>query len=110
MDNQEFFDRLYQSWADSGTDGWIVSDTDEDIVLSMSDSGETAEVALGVSPDIAAFIAAAHGVIPELIERAMSALDESDRLDIEKDELIGQIMQLEIEIDSLKRQLEERDA
>lgn len=93
MDDEEFFDKLYQVWAQSGSDGWMIDD--DGVIKSISTDGEFQEIAIAATPEIAHFITVAHGIIPELIEKAGAAFDESDRLDEEKDALIGQIMKLE---------------
>ena len=131
-DKQKFIDGLYQLWANAGKDDWIVEEHDDlgftewvvfGLLPEIDGVAPKREIAVAYSEEIADYIATTHAVIPELTELFMSALDESDRLDEEKDDLHGQIFNLELEraslgtevgdllskISNLETELEDRD-
>ncbi|GAB2709649.1 hypothetical protein [Nocardia thraciensis] len=110
MDDQEFFDALYQLWSKtSGAEErtWFAKENDIiDGYCIMTEDATPAEAGSASIADFmheadAKFIAFVHGVIPELVRRTQDALDESDRLDAEKDELIAVQYGLEMEIERM---------
>ncbi|WP_222932692.1 hypothetical protein [Nocardia yunnanensis] len=103
MDTREFVDRLYSLWAktsEAGTGLWIIGETigTTDIEVLRDDDEPSYIVANAFSGTDAQFITAIHGALPQLTKEVHAALDEADRLDREKDELIHRIMLLEIEL------------
>jgi FtsZ-binding cell division protein ZapB len=109
MDDQEFFDKLYQLWskttqAENGF--WAPREdqsfTDGSWEVFTEEGDKTYFVASFMTEEDANFLATMHGALPELVRRLQDAIDESDRLDCEKDELIAINAGLEMEIDGLK--------
>lgn len=116
MDDREFFDKLYQSWAKtSGAENtfWMPDENESFpplFELVATDSGDTRiPIADFLREEDADFIASVHGALPEIVRRVHDAIDESDRLDAEKDDLHLRIAELEMEIDRLTKELEERN-
>ena len=109
MDDREYFDQLYQLWSNTtyATDDsvWLVQE-DEGFpnlrFLKAAKQGSVKPVADFLDENDAQFITTMHGVLPELVRRLNDALDEADRLDVEKDELHGRIMELEQETEALE--------
>lgn len=124
-DRQAFVDGLVTLRANAGLGNWIVEPDPVAgfDVVELRDYGEKGWVAGVAEEDIADFIATTHAVIPELVTEFMAALDEADRLDEEKDDLIAKIFDLEVEadnqqatidslegeVDDLERQLDDRE-
>lgn len=107
MEDREFVDFLYQGWSQTtgAADKFWMPEQDSDVPyvfhLYAVDEGRNKHV-LGKlhSEADAAFVVAAHGAIPDLIRRLHEALDESDRLDEERDRQEGRIADLEFEADA----------
>lgn len=118
MEDREFFDELYQMWSRTtgASDRYWMPQEYEDhsgrwsIYAVGQDNPESTEtnrklVASSVSDKDADFITAVHGCLPDLVRRLGSAIDESDRLDEERDEQEVRIAQLEIETEDLTGKL-----
>lgn len=104
MDDKSFFDLLYQQWSKTtGAENmfWMSEKVDAgDIVwevYAVDQEQEQHFVASFLSEEDADFVSGVHGCVADLIRRLHTALDEADRLDIEKDELIGRVADLELE-------------
>ena len=107
-DRQQFIDGLTQLRANAGLGNWIVErDKTWFIVKSVVEDGPDTFIAETISEDVADFIATNHAIIPELVEVIGAALDEADRLDEEKDDLIAQIFDLEVIADVKENYIEE---
>ena len=103
-DRQAFTDGLIQLRANAGLDPLIVEKKEDnwyEIYTAPENNSRGVFVAGAYSENVADFIATTHAVIPEMVDVINSALDESDRLDEEKDDLHGQIFNLELERASL---------
>jgi hypothetical protein len=62
-------------------------------------------VANCLDPDDAAFVAAIHNALPELVRRFHAALDEVEVVDLDRDSRECRIAELEMEIAELKEDL-----
>jgi hypothetical protein len=114
MDDQEFFDKLYQLWskttqAENGF--WAPREdhsfTDGSWEVFTEEGDKTYFVASFMTEEDANFLATMHGALPELVRRLQDAIDESDRLDCEKDELIAINAGLEMDIDAKNDRIKE---
>ncbi|WP_280350436.1 hypothetical protein [Nocardia abscessus] len=119
MDDREFFDALHQLWSKTTEAGglWFAKVNDliggycimtQDVTPADADRPGL-EIADFMREEDAQFIAFVHGALPEIIRRTHDAIDESDRLDVEKDDLIGRIAELEMEVDRLRDVIEEME-
>ena len=106
MEDRDFFDHLYQIW--SKTTGasdryWMPEEyTDRSgrwRIYAVAEDESRKLIASDVSDVDADFITAVHGCVSDLIRRLGDAIDESDRLDAEKDELVCRVAELEMEVD-----------
>ncbi|ASR77145.1 hypothetical protein KIV66_gp37 [Mycobacterium phage MyraDee] len=113
MEDREFFDHIYQVW--SKTTGakdkfWMPEEyTDRSgrwKVYAVDDEQQRTLIAEGMNEPDSDWLTAAHGCFGDLIRRLGDALDEADRLDAEKDELIAIHAGLEMEIDELHSRIE----
>ena len=110
MDDQDFFDHLYQVWSKttgSGDRFWVPEEhfdkSGRHNVYAVSD-GETRKlIASGMSEVDSDFVTALHGCLPDLVRRLGEALDEADRADFERDSRECRIAELESEVAELKR-------
>jgi hypothetical protein len=110
MENLEFYDMLYQGWSKTtgAENRFWMPDKDADHIgrgaydiYAVDEQQHKKLVASFLSDEDAAFITAVHGCLPDLIRTLRDAADENDRLDTEKDELIGRVAELELEVDKL---------
>ncbi|WP_378733620.1 hypothetical protein [Nocardia brasiliensis] len=108
MDDDEFLDRLYQAWAkttDAGQAAWAASE-DEGLgvweVWSVEGQDQKSPIVSFANQADAEFIAVVHSGLPALIRRFREALDEAERLDIEKDALTGQLADTELALENSK--------
>lgn len=102
MEDREFLDELYSQWAKTtGAEDkfWMPEECYEGGMNLFAVDKDQHKHTLGwvANEEDADFIAGVHGCVADLIRRLHTALDEADRLDIEKDELIGRIADLELE-------------
>lgn len=120
MDDSEFLDLIYSHWAkttgaenmywmpeeieppgicetDTGLDGWVIWSVDE--------KQERELVASHLSSEDADFITAIHGCLADLVRRLHTAIDESARLDTERDEQEIRIAKLETDADERDREI-----
>lgn len=119
MEDREFFDLLYQHFAKTteAKDSYWMYEEEHDAALDVRKfnifavSSEEDRTALGVvySEEDAEFITALHGCFPDLVRRMHDALDESDRLDEDRDnqevriaDLVSEIRDLEDLVSQLK--------
>ena len=96
LTDREFFDHLYVLWArTTGAEDryWRPLDDARIVAVGGDDSHEW--VAAGLSQPDADWICAMHGCLPDLVRRLHAALDEADRLDRERDDLVGRVVELE---------------
>lgn len=124
MDDQEFFDNLCQMWAkttESTGDGFWYARENDTIggyeVRAHPDPGpdrrtaedDAVQVADVVRREDAEFMANVHSLLPEIVSRTMAAFDSEENAVIEADQLKSRILELELEIDQLKKQLAGRN-
>lgn len=100
MDDRDFFDTLYQGW--SKTTGaaecfWMPEEDREGAlnVYAVDKDQNKFIVATDLDEPDAAFITALHGCFADLVRRLHAALDEADRLDLERDQLVLQLARCE---------------
>lgn len=111
MDIREFLDELYQLWAKTtGAENqyWMPEESDihgQDI-WAVNEEQAKSPVASFMSDADASFVTAIHGALPDLVRRTHEALDESDRLDEQRDEQEIRIAGLETERMDAIHQLE----
>lgn len=71
-------------------------DTERRFSVDAIDAEQSAvRVAAGLTEADAAFITALHGCLADLVRRLHDALDEADRLDLERDQLVLQLARCE---------------
>jgi hypothetical protein len=113
IEDREYFDVLYQGWSKTtgAEDMFWMPEEDEGHyaggpgtfnVYAVNEAEEKKFIASFEREEDSAFIVAAHGSISDLIRRLHMALDEADRLDVEKDEAICRVAQLELEADEFE--------
>lgn len=95
MEDREFFDLLYQHFAKTteAKDSYWMYEEERDPSLDVRNfnifavASEEDRTWIGVvySEEDAEFITALHGCFPDLVRRMHDALDESDRLDEDRD-------------------------
>jgi hypothetical protein len=101
MDEREFFDKLYQMWANTtGAQDryWDYQKDGKDYFFNINAVGEDGDgkfVASVLLDEDADFITAIHGCFPDLIRTVLAALDEADRADFDKDSRECRIAELE---------------
>lgn len=108
MEDREFFDLLYAHWAKTtgAEDRFWMSEQDESFpdswnLLAVDQQQEKKLLGSFHSEADADFIAAVHGCVADMIRRLHIALDEADRLDAEKDDLVFRVAELEMDADGL---------
>lgn len=102
MDDQEFLDALYQLWAKTTGETWGAEELDGTWAIHARDESGSIGIADFLPEDDAKFIAFVHSVLPEIVRRLQDALDEADRLDAEKDELIAINYGLEMDLQAMR--------
>jgi chromosome segregation ATPase len=102
MNDDDFFDLLYQQFTKTtGAESryWMPEPFDESSgrnrIYAVAEDQSRKLIASGLKTEDADFITAIHGCLPDLIRKLQDSLDEAGRLDREKDELIGQVAELE---------------
>ena len=118
MEDDEFYDLLYQLWArttGAGDSYWRYddeSDCERVVITSVSLADET-EIAGYVRMSDAEFITAVHGCIGDLIRKLRDLEDENSRLDelvdrgvADRIDLIKEIQQLEDDLGSINDKLD----
>lgn len=119
MEDREFFDLLYQHFAkttEAKDSYWMYEEEAEPLAGGrvfniFAVSSEEARTFVGSvdGEEDADFITAVHGCFPDLVRRMHDALDESDRLDEDRDnqevriaDLVCEIRDLEDQVSQLK--------
>lgn len=110
MDFREFLDEIYATWAKTtGAEKsyWqpeklcIGSNDEFWEVYATYEDGEKDFIATCNGEEDSDFITAIHGALPDLVRRTHEALDEADRLDLQRDEQEIRIAGLEETINEL---------
>ncbi|AOQ27784.1 hypothetical protein SEA_PACERPAUL_44 [Mycobacterium phage PacerPaul] len=111
---QEFCDRIYQVFSQTtGAEDrfWVVEDNSAEGVgvwdLVAVDQEDRREYLGRFSNEADAdFTASIHGAIADMVRRSMEAIDDAARLELERDNLMGRVFDLELEIQGLKSELD----
>lgn len=117
IEDKDYFDLLYSHWSKTtgAQDRYWMPEINDDRsgrwnIYAVAEDETRKLVASGVSEADADFLTAVHGCTPDLIRRLGEAIDESDRLDAEKDDLVVRVAELELEADDLHEVISARDA
>ena len=107
MDDLEFFDLLYQQWSKTtGAENtyWMPEPYEEGgfNIYSVDQEHNKLLIAVGLPEADADWITAVHGCFADLTRRLQRAVDESERLEIEKDNVICEMAQLAVENNDLR--------
>jgi chromosome segregation ATPase len=112
MEDNDFYDLIYAQWArTTGAEDryWMPVEYEDpsgrNYIFAVGEDESRKQIASGLKTEDADFITAIHGCLPDLIRKLRGALDEADRLDEEKDELIGRVAELERDTDRLAGQV-----
>ncbi|QDM57777.1 hypothetical protein SEA_CARLYLE_43 [Mycobacterium phage Carlyle] len=112
MEFQEFCDRIYQVFSQTtGAEDrfWVVEKDDDFGVFEVfavgQDESKTHIGAFANEAD-ADFLASIHGALADMVRRSMEAIDDAARLELERDNLMGRVFDLELEIQGLKSELD----
>ncbi|AHK12098.1 hypothetical protein SEA_STLSCUM_44 [Mycobacterium phage STLscum] len=114
MEFQDFLDKLYQVFSQTtGAEDrfWtvtkIVHGDDElfEVYAVGEDEDDPWFIGTFNSEVDADFTASIHGAIADLVRRSMEAVDDAARLELERDNLMGRVFDLELEIQGLKSEL-----
>jgi hypothetical protein len=112
MNDADFYDLIYQQWArTTGAESryWMPEPFDESSgrnrIYAVAEDQSRKLIASGLKTEDADFITAIHGCLPDLIRKLRESLDEADRLDREKDELLGRVADLERDTDGLMAEI-----
>jgi len=108
VDDVDFFSHLQQIW--SKTTGaehmyWMPEQDQETpgkrdySIYAVNEDGDKNLVASDLLEEDVDFVTGVHGCLPDLVRRLLAAVDESDRLDEEKDNLVVRVAELENEAD-----------
>ncbi|QWS69619.1 hypothetical protein SEA_ASHBALLER_45 [Mycobacterium phage Ashballer] len=109
---QDFLDKIYQVFSQTtGAEDrfWAVEEDDDFGVFEVFAVGQDeSRVWVGRlrSEADADFVASIHGAIADMVRRAMEAIDDAARLELERDNLMGRVFDLELEIQGLKSELD----
>jgi len=112
MDDLDFFDTLYQGWSKTtwAENAYWMPEESEDFpglwdIVAVNEKEERKPIAAFLSEEDAAFITALHGCMADLVRRLHQAVDEAERFEIEKDNVISEMAQLAVENNDLRAQL-----
>lgn len=109
MDDLEFFDTLYQGWSKTtgAEDMYWEPELYQGqchVIWAVDQDGNRKRVATGMTESDAAWITALHGCFADLTRRLHQAVDEAERFEIEKDNVICEMAQLAEENNNLREQ------
>lgn len=97
MDDNEFFDALYQEWSKTTPGDWTVTEDPSWMVRDIVDTNE--ESILGILTEADAnFIVAMHTVFPEIMRRYLEAQETAERWEERYDEAAQMTAQQELRI------------
>jgi hypothetical protein len=113
MDDRDFFDHLLQQWfKTTGAEDrfWMPEEHFDKSgrwnIFAVAEDETRTLVASGLSEKDSDFITGVHGCMMDLHRRLHTALDESDRADYGRDSRECRIFELEAEVQSLKKALD----
>ncbi|KZM68871.1 hypothetical protein [Nocardia terpenica] len=102
MDDQEFFDDLYRVWTQIDGEAWLPEADDENELWRVrvvdAEGRDVRDPIQFLTGAEAAFVSKIHGALPDIVRRYLAAQDEAERLDIERDNLVAEVMRLELEL------------
>ena len=108
MNDKDFFDGLYGLFTKTtrASDAYWKPEKDPDDegfrIWAVDKEDSHTPIATGLDEADADWICALHGCFPDLIRHLLSLSDEADRLDLEKDSLTNELVQLALELDRYK--------
>ncbi len=113
MDTKEFLDVLYAGWSKTtgAENRYYVVELDpepyEEIcppwgVYAVAQDESREWVASFANEHDADWFASLHGAFADLVRQVHTSLDEAERLDVERDELVCRIAVLEMEAEQLE--------
>lgn len=112
MEDREFFDKLMQMFSKTSFAenrywdyGFNTDDGDTFDIGAVDSDGKRQYVGAFLSEADADFITALHGCFPDLYRRLHAALDEADRADADRDARECRIAELELEVQSMRKEL-----
>ena len=117
MDDRDFFDTLLQTWAQTfGAENmyWKVVEVEAGAFTYTYEvyavDAEQGEHFIGsfLSEADADFVAGIHGCLPDLVRRLHAALDESDRLDLEMDQVQNDYAGTQLRLMEVEQALKEK--
>jgi len=114
IEDAEFFDTLYQGWSKTygaETMFWMpekveIGNDEMWEIYAVDEQQEKHFIGTLQGEDDAAWITALHGCFADLTRRLHQALDEAERFEIEKDQVISEMLEVALENNELREQLE----
>lgn len=105
LNDREFFDKLFALFTkttEAEGSYWMPEESFDNsgryFIWAVDKDQNRKRVAEGLKEADADFICALHGCFPDLIRFTLKNLDEADRLDLEKDEITNELVQLSREL------------
>ncbi|AVO25651.1 hypothetical protein SEA_MCGUIRE_44 [Mycobacterium phage McGuire] len=111
MEFQDFLDKLYQVFSQTtGAEDrfWVVERDNTGVSEVFAVGQDESRWLIGgfLHEQDADFIASIHGALADMVRRSMEAIDDAARLELERDNLMGRVFDLELEIQGLKSELD----
>ncbi|ANU79461.1 hypothetical protein Gompeii16_43 [Mycobacterium phage Gompeii16] len=108
---QDFLDKLYQVFSQTtGAEDrfWVVERDNTGVSEVFAVGQDESRWLIGgfLHEQDADFIASIHGALADMVRRSMEAIDDASRLELERDNLMGRVFDLELEIQGLKSELD----
>ncbi|AXQ51957.1 hypothetical protein SEA_CRISPICOUS1_42 [Mycobacterium phage Crispicous1] len=110
---QDFLDKIYQVFSQTtgAEDCFWVVERDSGWagicrVYAVGQDESRRLIGSFVNEQDADFVASLHGCVADLVRRSMEAIDDAARLELERDNLMGRVFDLELEIQGLKSELD----
>lgn len=101
MDDREFLDALYKSWAQTSSQNPNVvwqPDGADIVEVDLNTNEKVGTVARLLLEEDADFICNVHGALPHLVKVCLEAFDEAERAEYDKDSRECRIAELEAEV------------
>jgi len=105
LNDREFFDKLlalFTKTTEAEGSYWMPEESFDNtgryFIWAVDKDQNRKRVAEGLKEADADFICGLHGCFPDLIRFTLKNLDEADRLDLEKDEITNELVQLSREL------------
>lgn len=115
IDDKDFFDTLYTQFTkttDAADRYWMPEEVEGHgyTIWTVGEGGGRTEIGAFLFEADADFVTAVHGCFPDLVRRLHAALDEADRLDVDRDEREQEVFRLSVENEELKFELQSVNA